>query len=91
MFNKLKDSILQFKDSKGPPHGLVEACHHSLGNADEERLLGILDGPVVLLSVVLQVAQLPSVPPLELVSGSLVPGNSLSLVVVNWKQENDTK
>ena len=52
----------------------------NLGDADEQRLLGVLDGPVVLLSVVLHVAQLLSVPPLELVSGSLVPGNLVNSV-----------
>ena len=52
----------------------------NLGNADEKRLLGILDGPVVLLSVILHVAQLLSVPPLELVTGSLVPGNLVNPV-----------
>ena len=62
-----------------------------LGNADEQRLLGVLDGPVVLLSVVLHVAQLLSVPPLELISGSFVPGNLVNpvgLVVVTTKQES---
>ena len=57
----------------------------NLGDADEQRLLGVLDGPVVLLSVVLHVAQLLSVPPVELVRGSFVPGNlvnSVGLVVV---------
>ena len=62
----------------------------NLGNADEKRLLGILDGPVVLLSVVLHVAQLLSVPPLELVTGSLVPGNLVNpvgFVVVTGKKK----
>ena len=57
----------------------------NLGNADEQRLLGVLDGPVVLLSVVLHVSQLLSVSPVELVRGSFVPGNlvnSVGLVVV---------
>ena len=61
-----------------------------LGDADEERLLGILDGPAVLLSVVLHVAQLLAVPPLELVGGRFVPGNlvnSVSFVVVAGKDD----
>ena len=57
----------------------------NLSNADEQRLLGVLDSPVVLLSVVLHVSQLLSVSPVELVRGSFVPGNfvnSVGLVVV---------
>ena len=57
----------------------------NLGNADEQGLLGVLDGPVVLLSVVLHVSQLLSVSPVELVRGSFVPGNLVNpvgLVVV---------
>ena len=57
----------------------------NLGNADEEWLLRVLDSPVVLLSVVLHVGQLLSVPPLELVGGIFVPGdlvNSVGFVVV---------
>ena len=64
----------------------------NLGNADEQRLLGILDGPVVLLSVVLHEAQLLSVPPLELISWSFVPGNLVNpvglVVVTTNKQES---
>ena len=52
----------------------------NLGNADEERLLGVLDGPVVLFSVVLHVAQLLSIPSLELVGWSFVPGNLVNSV-----------
>ena len=61
----------------------------NLGNADEQGLLGVLDGPVVLLSVVLHVSQLLSVSPVELVRGSFVPGNlvnSVGLVVVTRKR-----
>ena len=61
----------------------------NLSNADEEGLLGVLDGPVVLLSVVLQVAHLLAVPPLKFIGGGFVPGNlvnSVGLVVVTRKR-----
>ena len=63
----------------------------NLGNADEEGLLGVLDVPIILLSVVLQVAQLLAVPPLKFIGGGFVPGNlvnSVGLVVVTRKQQN---
>ena len=66
----------------------------NLGNADEEGLLGVLDVPVVLLSVVLQVAQLLAVPPLKFIGGGFVPGNlvnSVGLVVVTRKQTKLTQ
>ena len=71
----------------------------NLSNANEQRLLGILDGPVVLLSVVLHVAQLLSVSALELISGRFVPGNlvnpvGLVVVTANAQEvttENTTK
>ena len=66
----------------------------NLGNADEERLLGILDGPVVLLGVVLHVAQLLSIPPLELISWRFVPGNLVNpvgLVVVTTNRRVTTE
>ena len=63
----------------------------NLGNADEEWLLRVLDSPVILLSVVLHVGQLLSVPPLELVGGIFVPGdlvNSVGFVVVTGIRKN---
>ena len=66
----------------------------NLGNADEEGLLGVLDGPVVLLSVVLQIAQFLAVPPLKFIGGGFVPGNlvnSVGLVVVTRKQTKLTQ
>ena len=71
----------------------------NLSNADEQRLLGVLDSPVALLGVVLHVAQLLSVPALELISGRFVPGNlvnpvGLVVVTANAQEvttENTTK